>query len=79
MQVHGEAEGDLEKADERDIVGEADEENLGVDDAEQEITGVDGPIKSEAVEIEVEGAEITVGFPLLGLLGFITASSPRVI
>ena len=52
---------------------------LGVDDAEQEITGVDGPIKSEAVEIEVEGAAEQALFTLLGLLGFITASSPRVI
>ena len=55
---------------------ETDPEN----DAEQEqIRGVDDGIKSEAVEIEVGEAAEQVLFPLLGLLGLITAISPRVI
>jgi len=41
--------------------------------------GADDPIQFEAAILEVEGAEITAVFPLLGLLDFMTATSPSVI
>ena len=70
--VHEEAEGDPEKAAEHDPVAEADEVDV-------ETRGVDAKIKFGAAALEVEGAEITAVFPLLGLLDFMTATSPSVI
>jgi hypothetical protein len=49
-------------------------------DAEiRKVDGVDDPIHSGADTLKAEGAATTVVFPLLGLLDFITATSPRVI
>ena len=74
-QVQGEAEREVEREVE-EVEREVEEPN----DAEiHEIVGVDGRIKSGALFAEVEDAEIDGLFPLLGLLGFITATSPRVI
>ena len=65
-QVHDGAPGKLEKVAEHDPVGD-------------EIVEVDGNIKFEALFIEVEKAETIGLFPLLGLLGFIIATSPSVL
>ena len=70
--MHGEAEGNREKAAEYDPVAEADEVDV-------EMRGVDAKIKFGAAALEVEGAETTAVFPLLGLLDFMTATSPSVI
>ena len=43
----------------------------------RKIAGVDGAIKSEAVEVRVGEAAEQVLFLLLGLLGLITATSPK--
>ena len=74
-QAHEEAERDVEK----EAEAENDVEILGVDASEHEIIGVDDRIKSGALFVEVETAEIVGLFPLLGLLGFMIATSPRVI
>jgi hypothetical protein len=74
-QAHEEAERDVEK----EAEAENDVEILGVDASEHEIIGVDDRIQSGALFVEVETAEIASLFPLLGLLGFMIATSPRVI
>ena len=52
---------------------------MKADEVDVEIRGVDAKIKFGLAVLEVEGAETTAVFPLLGLLDFMTATSPNVI
>ena len=82
--MHEEAEGDPEKTAEQDVVGETMKyatlgEDPEIDAGINKLDRVDDTIKSGAVEIEVEGAAEQLLFPLLDLLGFITATAPKFI
>ena len=52
---------------------------MKADEVDVEIRGVDAKVKFGLAVLEVEGAETTAVFPLLGLLDFMTATSPSVI
>ena len=73
----GRPKGIARKPREHDPVEEADAHSFNSGRAE--VRGVDGKIQFGAAGLEVEGAETTAVFPLLGLLDFMTATLPSVI